>query len=105
MYGAMFDLNSAIVDGALPSSVSYFGMPSNTGIMLRSNTSFTGTIYAPEADMLVGNGSQYGIDFYGSCQVKSLKLTGRFNLHFDEALAKGTSMVIRGYAAKSWREL
>lgn len=92
------------VNNATPASLNYIGLPNNTTIALKGNAGFTGTIYAPRADLqLDGGGSPNNtVDFSGACVTKSISMNGHLNFHYDEALAKlGPSI----YKAISWREL
>ncbi len=82
----------------------YWGMPSNTKIDLGGNASFIGTIYAPEADLLLNGGGKSGaIDFTGASITKTSTLMGHFSFHYDEVLARIGPF--RGYVATSWDEL
>ncbi|MCI0747323.1 MAG: hypothetical protein L0Y58_18110 [Verrucomicrobia subdivision 3 bacterium] len=81
----------------------YWGMKSNTKLNFFGNGTFTGTIYAPEADFnLVGSGSTT-YDFMGASITKSVTMNGNFRFHYDEALAKYGPP--RGYIVTSWDEM
>jgi hypothetical protein len=67
---------------------SLLGLPSCTSIALSGNAEFTGTIYAPSADMAL-NGSGTNIyDCVGAVVVKSASFHGNFQFHYDEKLGR-----------------
>jgi hypothetical protein len=82
----------------------YWGTAKNTSLQYGGNAAFTGVFYAPYADLdLKGGGTSSTTDFSGSAIVKTAKLTGNFNFHYDEALASiGKS---RGYVVTKWDEV
>jgi len=81
----------------------YFGTPRNTTVSLGGNASFTGAIYAPDADFTLGGGGRDTYDFVGASVTKTVKMNGHFNFHYDENLRRvGPS---RGFVVTSWREL
>jgi hypothetical protein len=119
MFGASFTLSGdAVVDNGHAANFNYFGLPANTGITFSTNTLFDGTIYAPEADLTINTGYTPPVsihhhttpgyytpfDFIGSCFVNSLTLNGSGSFHFDENLARNSSLS-RGYVIASWKEL
>ena len=104
MDGPSFTLSGTnIVDSLNALNFTYYGTTNNTQISFKGNASFTGTIYAPEADFKMGGGGSSIYDFVGSSVTKSVTMTGHYNFHFDENLMKAGPM--RGYVATSWREL
>ncbi len=81
----------------------YFGTPRNTTLSLGGNASFTGAIYAPDADFTLGGGGNDTYDFVGASVTRTVKMNGHFNFHYDEHLRRiGPS---RGFIVNSWREL
>ena len=67
------------------------------------NGSFTGIFYAPSAAMAMnGSGNTSTNDFSGAGIVKTVKMTGSFNFHYDENLKK--IGLYRGYIITSWNE-
>jgi hypothetical protein len=104
MDGPTFTLGgSQIVDGGNALNYSYYGTTNNTTINMTGNASFTGTIYAPEADIKLGGGGTTQYDVVGSIIGSTIQMNGHFSLHFDEnLLSAGPS---RGFVANSWREL
>ena len=80
----------------------YYGLPTNTSIDYKGNSTFTGTINAPEADVKLGGGGNSDQDFIGSAVVKSLTMNGHFHIHYDEALQPA---IPNGYLVASWNEV
>jgi hypothetical protein len=80
----------------------YYGLPSNTSIQMMGNAAFTGTIYAPQANLVMGGGGSDTYDFVGASVSKTVTMNGHYNFHYDENLARiGPS---RGYIPTSWVE-
>ncbi|MCS7089376.1 MAG: hypothetical protein RMN51_06470 [Verrucomicrobiota bacterium] len=81
----------------------YFGTPRNTTLSFGGNASFTGAIYAPDADFTLGGGGNNTYDFVGASVTKTVKMNGHFNFHYDENLRRiGPS---RGFIVTRWEEL
>jgi len=81
----------------------YYGLPANQEIKVAGNGSFTGVIYAPEANLDLKGGGHDTIDFIGATVTKTAVLDGHFNFHYDEALRKMGP--ISSYAIESWNEI
>ncbi len=81
---------------------SYVGLPSNKNVKLSGNTSFTGTIYAPQAQLQLAGGGNNNMDFVGAAVIDSVLMNGHFNLHYPEDLARKDP--ISGYVVKAWQE-
>jgi hypothetical protein len=80
----------------------YYGLPSNTSVQMLGNASFTGSIYAPQANLILGGGGSDTYDFVGGSVSKTVTMNGHYNFHYDENLARvGPS---RGYIPTSWVE-
>ena len=94
---------SETADGGFPACLNYYGTTNNTQIVLAGNAAFTGTIYAPEADIKLGSGGNNTYDMVGSIIGNTISMNGHFNLHYDESLL--SSGPRRGFVANSWREL
>lgn len=93
-----------INEGGNAMNFQYWGLPSNKNIELGGNAGFTGTIYAPSANLqLNGGGSSTVSDFIGASISKTAKLNGNFNFHYDESLKRIGPF--RGYVATSWNEM
>jgi hypothetical protein len=81
----------------------YYGMPTNTQLIMQGNGQFTGSIYAPSAALSMIGGGVSVQDFSGACVVRSITVNGHYNFHYDEALGK--SGVPSIYIVTSWLEL
>jgi len=80
----------------------FYGLPSLTSLSMSGNGTFTGTIYAPEADLTLNGGGSGNQDFSGASVTKTVTLNGHFSFHFDENLMRiGPS---RGWLATNWQE-
>jgi hypothetical protein len=113
MAGPTFALNGNLsVDSGNPTNFTYFGLPGNTSVALSGGPDFTGTIYAPAADLMIDNaadpfpGEDTTFSFIGAGVTKSMNLSGytRFCFHYDENLKRAGSPR-RGYLATSWHEV
>lgn len=104
MDGPSFTLSGqSTVDGGVAMNLAYYGTTNNTSLNFSGNASFTGTIYAPEANFTLGGGGSTTYDFVGASVTKTVTINGHFDFHFDEALLSiGPS---RGYVATSWSEM
>lgn len=82
---------------------SYYGLPGNTSVSFTGGTSFTGTIYAPEADLKLGGGGGTALNFIGATVSKTVQMNGNMQFHYDEALAQPRPDDY--FVITSWREL
>ncbi|PYK65785.1 MAG: hypothetical protein DME21_00160 [Verrucomicrobia bacterium] len=81
----------------------YYGLPSVTTITYSGNATFTGTMYAPQANLSLAGGGNNTYDFVGCFVVGNLSMNGHFNIHYDEALKRfGPN---RNFVITSWNEL
>jgi hypothetical protein len=105
MSGSTFKVtgNSAINNmSEKAENFAYFGLPSNTTVQFGGNGSFVGTVYAPQANFLLGGGGADEYDFVGASVTKTVKMNGKFRFHYDENLARvGPG---RGYVPTLWAE-
>lgn len=81
----------------------YLGLPTNTALSFGGNGSFTGVVYAPNANFTLGGGGNDIHDFIGSSVTKTVTMNGHFHFHYDESLAN--SQWARGYIVVSWDEI
>ena len=104
MDGPSFTVSgNSVVDGGSAASLAYYGTTNNTSFTLTGNGSWTGTIYAPEADIKLGGSGNNTYDVVGAIIGNTITLNGHFNFHFDESLlGSGPG---RGFVASSWTEL
>ena len=94
--------NTANSDGTAD-SFSFWGTAAVKSITFNGNSSFTGTIYAPNADFTLNGGGNNTIDFIGASITKSVKMNGHFNFHYDEALRRIGPF--RAYIVTGWNEM
>lgn len=92
-----------INDSGNASQFQYYGLPTNTHVEYRGTTGFTGVIYAPGADVTLGDGGKTTYEFVGAATANSITLNGHHNFHFDTSLGHGAPF--RGYVAVSWNEI
>jgi hypothetical protein len=81
----------------------FFGLPTSKNIAISGNATFTGVIYAPQANVTLNGGGNNTYDVVGAIVANTATLHGHFNFHYDEAL--GRARIISKYAVASWREL
>jgi hypothetical protein len=86
-----------------PANFSYWGLPSNTLVRLQGNGDFIGTIYAPQAALVMGGGGSSGDDFMGAAVAGSVKMGGHYKVHYDESLLPFGQR--RGYTIVTWNEV
>jgi hypothetical protein len=91
--------NNSANSSGLAGSFRFWGLPSCTSISFSGNSSFVGTIYAPNADFRLNGSGNTPIDFIGASITKTSTMNGHFNFHYDEALARegGGSFVVTGW--------
>jgi choice-of-anchor A domain-containing protein len=80
--------NGLVNDTHQAKSFAYYGLPANTTINITGNGAFYGTVYAPQADFYLGSGGSSAHDFTGASITKTTTLSGHFNFHYDENLAR-----------------
>ena len=81
----------------------YYGLPGNTSLTWSGNQTYVGTVYAPNADFVLGGGGNNNYDYQGATVVKNVRMNGHFNVHYDENL--GRRGPLGTLAMTSWREL
>jgi Putative Ice-binding-like adhesive domain len=77
-----------------------WGLPTCTTMDMTGGDSFTGLIYAPEADLRARGGSVY----YGAITAGTFTCNGGFTLHYDVASSTATSPNL-AFTILSWKEL
>jgi hypothetical protein len=95
--------NNTVNSDATADSFTFWGLPTCTSLSFGGNASFTGAIYAPNANFTLNGGGNNTIDFIGASITKTVRLNGHFNFHYDEALA--TLGPSRGFIVTSWNEI
>src|SRR4051812_38776191 len=85
------------------SKFSLYGMPTCTSIAVSGNASFTGVIYAPDADITMNGSGTTNYDVVGAMIGKTATLNGHFHFHYDEALSR--ARIQSKYNVASWHEI
>lgn len=88
---ANFFGNGLINNSQRASTLAIYGLPTLTSLVLVEPAANYETIYAPEADCQLGGGGNNTVDFVGAMTVRSLKLNGHANFHYDESLGTPTA--------------
>jgi hypothetical protein len=88
---------STVDNKASAVALQYFGLPSNTSLTL--GASWVGGVYAPSADFEIAGNDHLS----GALVVKSIRMRGNSEFHFDEALA--ASKAPTNFVITSWSEL
>ena len=97
--GRSVDLaGGGVMNNGYAKDFSIIGLNTCTGVKYAGNAEFTGTIYAPHAEvMMIGT-----FDAYGAFVGKTFMIGGTVDIHYDEALRGETN---RGrFLADSWEE-
>jgi hypothetical protein len=82
---------------------SLFGLPTCTDISISGNASFTGSIYAPNADLDLNGSGTTIYDIVGAVVANDAYFHGNFQFHYDERLGRkgGKSQ----YRVAYWTEI
>ena len=92
--------NSTIVttNKSAPDATLFFtGGPGQT-VDLRSNSEFYGSIYAPDADVIVNS----NFEVFGAVVADSITLDSNCKIHYDEALRNDPTLGDPRYVAGGW---
>ncbi|HEY2081424.1 MAG TPA: immunoglobulin domain-containing protein, partial [Verrucomicrobiae bacterium] len=77
----------AIINGSgYAANCSLIGLPSCSSIQYSGNSSFIGTVYAPEAAFQMSGGGSTTINFAGAVVANSVVISGGYQFHYDESL-------------------
>jgi hypothetical protein len=68
--------NGVVNQTGRPLRFQYYGLSSNIGLTLTGNGDFTGTIYAPNADVTLGGGGSSSEDFSGAIVARTVTMDG-----------------------------
>jgi Putative Ice-binding-like adhesive domain len=90
--------NGVVNDGGNVTNVTLYGTPNSTSMTISGNGGFTGTVYAPYANVTYSGNA----DFIGSIVGNSFTQSGNGNIHYDESLQGQTS---GAYVVSSWQEV
>jgi len=80
-------LGNGILNTSDATKCMIYGLSTCTSISMGGNAGFTGTIYAPSADLLIAPGRGEH-DFQGASISKSVSLGANVRIHYDENLAR-----------------
>jgi choice-of-anchor A domain-containing protein len=85
------------------SKYSLFGLPTCTDISISGNASFTGSIYAPSANLDLNGSGTTIYDIVGAVVANDAYFHGNFQFHYDERLGRkgGKSQ----YRVAYWTEI
>jgi hypothetical protein len=83
-------------------NLTLYGMPTCKEIKLSGSSEFIGSLYAPQAEVSMVSGGDVDHNLIGSVVAKSIKLTGNYQIHYDEALNKLPAT--GAYYVASWEE-
>ena len=95
--------NGIVNNGGSAAGFMYYGLTNNTSVSFSGNSTFTGVIYAPNADLSLAGGGTTETDFIGASISKTVRQNGHFKFHYDEALTKYGPA--KGYVVTSWNEM
>ncbi len=95
-------INNITLDSGRARNFYYYGLPGVTTITYGGSSTFTGVIYAPQADFKL-NGGGNNIGFIGASVTKTITMGGHFDFHFDEDLL--SSAPSGPLTITSWQEL
>ena len=70
-------------------------------ISFSSNSSFYGTVYAPDISVSIAS----NFEIYGSLKAQWISLASNSKIHFDEKLSTGALEATSGYEIRAWRRL
>ncbi|MFT6110400.1 MAG: hypothetical protein ACJA2W_003326, partial [Planctomycetota bacterium] len=73
----------------------------NDQVSLSANAAFTGVIYAPNAEILLGS----NFEIYGSVMAGALDLSSNGRIHFDEALLYDSSGSSLEFVTVHWSRM
>ncbi len=85
---ATFGGKSVVNPNDSAASFGYYGLASNTNLVLTITNAFAGTVLSPGADVTIGAGTSGFSDFIGAIVARRVKLNGGVYFHFDENLSR-----------------
>lgn len=94
--------NGVVNAGGNATNFAYWGTPSNTSVSINGNGTFSGIIYAPQADLTLNGGGSGVDDVSGASVSRTARLNGNFQFHYDENL--GNLFKNRPFIVTSWNE-
>ncbi len=97
--------NAVVNETGSPKNVSLFGLNTSTSWSVNGNGTWSGMIYAPNADLTYNGGGMGGGDAYGVIGANSVKFNGTTKLHWEETMDIGAIMFEFPYRINSWQEI
>lgn len=98
-----FGSKSIVNESGIPDDLQYYGGRDHVSFDASGAFAVDFTMNAPKTDVTIGGGGGGNkINISGAIVARSLKLTGRVDMHFDESLLTKSSM---GLLITSWTEL
>ncbi len=95
-----FGGNGVVNDSGIPANFILYSATTSE-VKCSGTSAFFGAVYAPNAPIKLTGTSE----FFGSAVGASVTVSGTFDLHYDEALARLDSFTSEEYYQQSWREL
>ena len=93
---ASFSGGGIVNSTGFAANLSIIGLSSSTSVSFSGNSDFAGTINSPQAAITVGGGAS----IYGAFIGRTVRLNGTPTLHYDQALAAPTGLIVTG-----WKEM
>ena len=104
MTGSTFTWTGPIeIENGNAKQLAYFGLAGNSLLDFTHISSFTGTVFAPHAQLKMGRSHSQRFSFTGSCIGASLTTRGGCDFHFDQNLPR--SGYTLGWTIAQWQEL
>lgn len=95
--------NTSIVNGVtqMPEDCQVYGVGTDQTFLFEQSSLFYGTIYAPDADVILENGAE----LYGAIIVDDAELHNSAELHYDASLVKvSVDEFGAEFVVQRWRE-
>lgn len=104
---ACFDGKGVVNVSGKADRFKYYGLESNKRVKVSGKENLCGAIYAPEAEIEVGDDDGEHDEFTGSCVGKEVKLLSDCSFHYDEALERDEdeNKECKGYVADEYNQL
>jgi hypothetical protein len=84
--GGSAAINRVLNESGNASAFAYYGLPGNTNVSVNGSELFTGTIYAPTADVGISGGGNDLLEFVGAIIGRRIIVRGALRMHYDERL-------------------
>ncbi|MCF7669622.1 MAG: hypothetical protein K9N48_07595 [Verrucomicrobia bacterium] len=94
-----------IMNSGSPEYLQVYGLSGCNNLEFSGNASFSGVVYAPNAQLSLKGGGSDVADFQGAAIANNISLFGNYNFHYDESLKDRIIGPIKEYVVTSWSEL